>query len=218
MDFGLAFSYVFNDEDWFKKVALPALCGLIPIIGPMIISGWSLKAAKNVMDGNEEHALSELDFGADLGRGFMSSLITAIYSLPAIIFIGIAVGLFAAASNADQGVSILLFVLGGCAGLIGVLLMILIVFLNVVAVANYVATGEFGAAFRFGELFGMLKSFGPWALAVLGNILGLGIIAPLGSIACGVGAMLTLAYGSAVYAHLMGQAYNKSHIESVEVV
>lgn len=218
MDFGLAFSYVFKDEDWFKKVAIPALCGLIPIIGPMIVSGWSLKAAKNVMDGNAENALPELDFGADLGRGFMAGLITAIYNIPVAILVAAASGLFTAGANADEGVSILLFILGGCAGLIGVLLMIFIVFLSVVALANYIATGQFGAAFRFKELFGMLKSFGAWALVVLGSIIGLGIIAPLGAIACGIGALLTLAYGSAVYSHLLGQAYHKSHVVSVEDV
>lgn len=215
MDFGLAFSYVFKDEGWFKKVAIPALCGLIPIIGPMIVSGWSLKAAKNVMDGNAENALPELDFGADLGRGFMAGLITAIYNIPVAILVAAASGLFTAGANADEGVSILLFILGGCAGLIGVLLMIFIVFLSVVALANYIATGQFGAAFRFKELFGMLKSFGAWALVVLGSIIGLGIIAPLGAIACGIGALLTLAYGSAVYSHLLGQAYHKSHVVSV---
>ncbi len=35
MDFGLAFSYVFKDPDWFKKVAIPAVCSLIPVVGPL---------------------------------------------------------------------------------------------------------------------------------------------------------------------------------------
>jgi hypothetical protein len=218
MDFGLAFTYVFKEEDWFKKIAIPALCGLIPIIGPLIVSGWSLKAAKNVIDGNAETALPELDFGADLGRGFMAALITMIYNLPVAIFVVAASGLFTAGGNADQTMSIVLYVVGGCAGLIGLLLGLLVLFLNVVAIANYVATGEFGAAFRFGELFKMLKSFGPWALAVLGSIIGLSIIAPIGTVACGIGVLLTTAYGSAVYAHLLGQAYVKSHAEKVEVL
>ncbi|MDY6872761.1 MAG: DUF4013 domain-containing protein [Chloroflexota bacterium] len=218
MDFGLAFSYVFKEEDWFKKIAIPALCSLIPIIGPMIVSGWSLKATKNVIDGNAENALPDLDFGADLGRGFMAVLITAIYNIPVAIFVAAASGLFAAGGNADQAISVVFFILGGCAGLIGLLLGLLVIFLNVVAIANFVATGEFGAAFRFKELFKMLKSFGAWALAVLGSIIGLGLIAPLGMIACGIGALLTTAYGSAVYAHLLGQAYVKSHVDEVEVV
>ena len=36
MDFGLAFSYLFKDPDWFKKIVIVALIGLIPIV-----DGWS---------------------------------------------------------------------------------------------------------------------------------------------------------------------------------
>jgi hypothetical protein len=220
MNFGLSFSYVFKDPDWFKKVAIPALCGLIPIVGQFIVSGWALKATKNVMEGNEENALPELEFGADLGRGFMVFLIGLIYSLPVGIFSGIAAALlFLFAPAADDTIQVILFILGGCVGLIGLLLGILIAFISVVAIANYVAKGEFRAAFRFKELFGMLKkSFVSWLLVIVGLILALGIIAPLGAIACGIGALLTFAYGSAVYAHLLGQAYNKSMTSSFEEV
>jgi len=219
MNFGLSFSYVFKDPDWFKKVAIPALCGLIPIVGQFIVSGWALKATKNVMEGNEENALPELEFGADLGRGFMVFLIGLIYSLPVGIFSGIAAALFSFAPAADDTIQVILFILGGCVGLIGLLLGILIAFISVVAIANYVAKGEFRAAFRFKELFGMLKkSFVSWLLVIVGLILALGIIAPLGAIACGIGALLTFAYGSAVYAHLLGQAYNKSMTSSFEEV
>ncbi len=211
MNFGLAFSYVFKDEQWFKKVALPALCGLIPVIGPFIVSGWGLKATKNVIDGNEELALPDLEFGADIGRGFMAALITLIYSLPVVILLGLASGLFVWGSDQDEVFMIILFIAGGCIGLLGVLLAVLIVFLGVAAVANYVAKGKFGAAFNFKEIFGLLKkSFVSWLLVVLGQILAMSIIAPLGGIACGIGALLTLAYGTAMYSHLLGQAYNQS--------
>ncbi len=217
MNFGLSFSYVFKDQDWFKKIAIPALCGLIPIVGQFIVTGWAMKAAKNVMEGNEENALPSLDFGADLGRGFMIFLIGVIYGIPVAIISGIASAIFSFAPNADQTVSVILFIVGGCFGLVGLLVGILIGFLSVIAIANYVATGEFGAAFRFKELFAMLKkSFVSWLLVIVGAILALGLIAPLGAIACGIGALLTMAYGSAVYAHLLGQAYNKSKPDMFE--
>jgi hypothetical protein len=217
MNFGLSFSYVFKDPDWFKKVAIPALCSLIPIVGQFIVLGWSMKAAKNVMEGNEENALPSLEFGADLGKGFMIFLIGAIYSLPAAILVGIGGALGGFVPNADQTVSIVLIVLASCIGLVGALLGILIAFLSVIGIANYVATGEFGAAFRFKELFAMLKkSFVSWLLVLVGAILAMGIIAPLGAIACGIGALLTAAYGSAVYAHLIGQAYNMSKPDMME--
>lgn len=211
MNFGLAFSYVFNDEEWFKKIALTALCGLIPVIGPFIVAGWGLKATKNVIDGNEEHALPSLEFGPDLGRGFMAALIILIYMVPVGIIAGIASGFFGIGSNQDEVLMIILFVVGGCVGLFGLLLAVVIAFLGVVAVANYVAKGNFKAAFNFKENFGMLKkSFVSWLLVVLGQILAMSIIAPLGGIACGIGALLTSVYGTAIYSHLLGQGYNQS--------
>lgn len=212
MNFGLSFSYVFKDKEWFKKVIIPALCGLIPVIGQFVVSGWGLKATKNVIDGNVEDALPSLDFGADLGRGFMAAVITAIYSIPVAIVVGIASGLFGFAGGATEDfVSTILMILGGCFGFLGFLFAILIAFMSLAAVANYVAKGQFGAAFKFKDVFGLLKkSFGSWLLVVLGQILALGIIAPLGAIACGIGVLLTMTYGIAVYSHLLGQAYNKS--------
>ena len=100
MDFGLSFSYVFKDKKWFEKIILPALCGLIPVIGQFVVAGWGFQATKNVIDGKVEDALPSLSFGADLGRGFFASVITAIYSIPVAIFVALAGGLFASAGAA----------------------------------------------------------------------------------------------------------------------
>lgn len=211
MNFGLAFSYVFKDKDWFKKIAIPAVCSLIPVVGAWVVSGWAMKAAKNVIDGNEEQALPKLEFGADLGRGFKIFLITLIYNLPAAVLFGIAGALFGFGGDADNTVMTVLFILGGCIGLIGLLFGLLIAFMSMIGIANYIAKGEFSAAFKFKEVFAMLKkAFVSWLLVLVGQILALGIIAPLGTIACVIGVFLTMAYGLAVYAHLIGQAYNQS--------
>jgi hypothetical protein len=212
MNFGLSFGFVFKDKEWFKKIIIPALCGLIPVVGQFVLMGWALKVAKNVIDGQVEDALPNLDFGADLGRGFLAGLVTFIYSIPVGIVAGIASGLFTfGGTTSEEAVSIILMILGGCFGLLAFLLAIVIAFMGLVGVANFVAKGEFGAAFKFKDLFGMLKkSFGSWLLVILGQMIALGIIAPLGAIACGVGVLLTMAYGLAIYSHLLGQAYNKS--------
>jgi hypothetical protein len=211
MNFGLAFSYVFKDEGWFKKIALPALCTLIPVVGGFVSLGWALKVTKNVIDGNEENALPDLEFGADLGRGFMAFLVSLVYMLPIAIFGGIAGALFGLSGDADQTVQIIMYIFGGCFGLLGLLLGLLIAFMSVAGLANYIAKGKFGAAFKFKEIFAMLKkSFVSWLLVIVGQVLAMGIIAPLGSIACGIGALLTATYGNAVVGHLLGQAYNKS--------
>lgn len=212
MNFGLAFSYVFKEKDqWFKKIALPALCCLIPVIGPFILMGWGLKATQNVIEGNEEYALPKLEFGADLGRGFMAFLISVIYSLPAAIVSGIAGALFSVGSGMDETVMTILFIVGGCLGLLALLVGLLVAFMGMVGLANYAAKGKFGAAFDFKTIFGMLKkSFVSWLLVVVGYILAVGIIAPLGTVVCVIGALLTSAYATAVFSHLLGQAYNQS--------
>jgi 4-hydroxybenzoate polyprenyltransferase len=40
MDFGLAFSYPFQDQDWFKKIAIAAVIALFPVVGWFAVFGW----------------------------------------------------------------------------------------------------------------------------------------------------------------------------------
>ena len=211
MDFGLAFRYVFDDEDWIKKIGLTALCSLIPIIGQFIVIGWGLHVTKNVIEGKEQHALPDLRFGEDLGRGFMVFLIQLVYALPVALIFGLSILPFWLISEASEVTSVIFGILGGGFVLVGVLFVIVLVFWSGAAVANYAAKGYFGAAFKFKEIFKLLKSsFVSWLLVVLGQFLAIGLIAPLGGIVCGIGALLTMAYATAVANHLIGQAYNQS--------
>jgi len=212
MNFGLAFSYVFKDKEWFKKLAIPALCSLIPVVGQFILAGWGLKATKNVIDGKVEDALPNLDFGGDLGRGFFAAVIMFLYSLPIAIVAGLASLMFSFTTDSSgDALAIILMIFGGCLGLFALLFGIVIAFMSVAGVANFVAKGRFGAAFNFKEVFGLLKkSFVSWLLVIIGQIIAMGIIAPLGAIVCVIGVLLTSAYGIAVYSHLLGQAYNQS--------
>ncbi len=212
MDFGLSFSFVFKDREWFRKIAIPALCSLIPVVGQFIVMGWGLKVTKNVIEGKVHDALPELDFGADLGRGFLAFVIGLIYGLPVAILTGMG-GASIGFAQDNRNIQVVLYILGGCLGLLGLLLGILIAFMSVAAIANFVAKGRFGAAFSFKEVFALLKrSFGSWLLVIIGEIIAMGIIAPLGLVVCFIGVFLTAVYGTAVYSHLLGQAYNKSTI------
>ncbi len=98
-----------------------------------------MKAAKNVIDGNLENALPELDFGADLGKGFMLMVIGLIYSLPVAILTGLTSLTISFVPEVEEAVQVLLYVVGGCMGLIGLLLGLLIAFLSAVGIANYIA-------------------------------------------------------------------------------
>lgn len=47
MDFSLPFSFPFQDQNWFKKLAIPGLIMLIPIVGWLYVLGgdWKLPAS-----------------------------------------------------------------------------------------------------------------------------------------------------------------------------
>ncbi len=214
MNFGLSFSYVFKDEAWFKKLLLPALCMLIPIVGWMVSLGWALKVTKNLIDGVED-PLPNLSFGDDLGRGFFAFLISFIYTLPASMLQGINSWITSPIFSSGDGAGIangLVIAITIILGLLGTILSIIGSFIATVAIANYVAKGDFAAAFQLGEIFNQLKThFVDWLLVLVGIVLGVGIIGPLGTIACIIGVILTMTYGLAIMGHLMGQAYNRSN-------
>jgi hypothetical protein len=207
MNFGLSFSYIFKDEDWFRKVIVPALCMLIPIIGWMVTLGWALQVAKNVMDGVEE-PLPELNFGDDILRGLFAFLISFIYSLPVSILSGISGGVerLSLLGNGEFTWGIGLFT--GAVGLVSFFLGLFTTFLSLGAIANYIDKGDFGAAFRLGEVWQLVTAnAGDWVLVMLGTVIAVGLIGPLGTIACVIGVFLTLSYGMAVAGHLLGQAH-----------
>jgi len=210
MNFGLSFSYIFEDQDWFKKLLLPALCMLIPVVGWMVAVGWALKAAKNVMDG-VENPLPDLDFGNDILRGFFAFLISFVYSLPVSILSSVS-GWISGWNMHNSEVAMWGFgIFTGVIGLIAFLLGVVTSFLSLVAVGNYIAKDDLGAAFRLGEVWKLLmNNLGDWVLVALGTLLAVGIIGPLGTIACVIGVVLTMTFGLAVMGHLMGQAVVRS--------
>ena len=84
MEFGKAFSFVFEDPDWFKKIAIAALVGLIPVVGQFVLIGWALETAKRVIR-QDPNPLADLDFGSQLGLGFQSFLVGLVYAIPAFL-------------------------------------------------------------------------------------------------------------------------------------
>ncbi len=215
MDFGLAFSFVFQDKDWFKKVGIAGLITLIPIIGQLILVGWGLKITKNVMDRNPT-PLPDVEFGEDLGRGFFAFVIGFVYSLPLSILSGIFAGINAAASAAmydsGEGAGLAIVTLFSVcfslfAGLYGLLLAVVLP----AAYCRYLDKGSLGEAFKLGEVFKLVKAApGAYLLVIVGALVA-GLIAPLGSIACIIGVVVTAAFAMALNSHLYGQAYNEAN-------
>ncbi|MFZ3070551.1 MAG: DUF4013 domain-containing protein [Anaerolineaceae bacterium] len=204
MDFGKAFSYMFDDPDWFNKIIIPVLFGLIPIVGWLVLLGYTLRTAKNIAE-HVERPLPTCEFGLDLGKGFRYFLISLVYAIPSVT-LGLLLALLSTSLESNPGYW--LAVVGVV--LVAVLLIAYVLFLALVMPVvrtNFAVKDTFSSGFAFKEIFGMLgKSIGSWLLVVLGSFLA-GLIAPLGLIACGIGVFLTSMYSQLMVAHLEGQAY-----------
>lgn len=209
MEFGKAFTFVFDDPDWLKKIILTALISLIPLIGQIYLIGYGLEVGRRVIR-REAPLLPNVAFGECLSLGLKAFLIGLVYAIPAIILtlpISIASVLVSSNGNGSEAGPVMIAVsvcYGGLAVLYGLALWIWIP----AAHGNFLATGNIGAAFRFHEIFALLKAApGAYLMVLLGGLIG-GLIAPLGTIACGIGVLLTSTYVVVYAGHLYGQAYN----------
>ena len=214
MNFGKAFAFVFEDPDWLKKVAIAALVGLIPIVGQFVLIGWALETAKRVIR-QDPAPLADLDFGTQLGTGFKSFLVGLVYSIPAILlYLPMFIVPFVFAENATEMTNAAASIVMLCCGGLMALYILAMVFVLPAAQGVYLAAGSVGAAFNLKQVFGLIRAApGAYLIVLLGGMAA-GFIAPLGSIACGVGALLTSAYALLINAPLLGQAY-RSAVETM---
>ncbi len=209
MDFGKAFTFVFEDEDWLKKIALGGLLSLIPVIGIFLVIGYGLEVTKRVIKGDVEVLPDWSDFGGYLTKGFLVFLIAFVYLLP-VILVQICSSLPFLYENADETLLTVFTIVTVCFGCFTFLYSLAAYLVLPAAVGRYAATGELGEAFKLGAIFGMVKdNLGTYGMVLLGGIIA-SLVASLGSIACVIGVLFTMVYSMAVNGHLWGQAYNVS--------
>jgi len=207
MRFGDAFTFIFQDPDWFKKVIIPGLVGLlIPIIGQLVLLGWGLKVTLNIIR-NNPNPLPEMSFGDDLSRGFKAAVVSFVYCIPMIIFYVPIIVLSAAAANGDDNMAVIVAIASTCFGLLMMIYGIAMAYVLPAAYTRTVVEDSIGAGLSFTEVFKLIKKAPMSYLLVLVGVLASSFISSLGSIACGIGIFLTVPYATAMLGHLYGQAY-----------
>mgnify|MGYP001185121424 CR=1 FL=1 len=213
MDLGLALRFVFEDEDWLRKVLINGLIGLIPVVGQIYLVGWCLEVARQVAL-DQYTVLPDMDFGLYLRRGFQIFVAGLAYSLPVWILVlpmviipvlGTTMTIDEDTLAAFMGISSLC-----CSGLIIVYAIFLGLIMQVVY-AHVAVEDSLKAAFEFPEIFRLFKAaIGPWLLAFVGVMVAGFAASLLGSIACGIGIVFTMAIYFPVMGHLYGQAYRQA--------
>ena len=205
MQFGNAFKFQFEDTEWFKKIVIAALASIIPFVG----IGWGLEITRRVINDDPE-PLPKVEVGSMFVKGLQAFIIALVYSIPLII-LGLPHLLWIATEESETMVYIAGAVSACCGGL-DILYMILMWFLIPAAYGRFSEEGSIGSALKFKEIFKLVRAYPVGFLFVLlGGLVG-SIIAPLGSVICGIGALLTQTYSNSLVFHLMGQAYKEAKL------
>jgi hypothetical protein len=210
MEFGRAFTFAFEDQDWVKKLGIAGLLLIIPILGILVVAGWALEVTRRVIHREAELLPDWGNFGDYLVKGLMLWVVGFVYSLPVVLVSACQQGamIYMQDSSADETMVTAITVLSICFSCIIFLYSIFIGFVLPAAFAKLAVTGQIGAAFRFGEVFGMVRAApSAYLIVLLGSIVA-GLVGSLGIILCVIGVVFTYAYAMVVNAHLWGQAYN----------
>ncbi|MBW6472081.1 MAG: DUF4013 domain-containing protein [Anaerolineaceae bacterium] len=208
MKFADAFTFVFQDPEWFKKIIIPGLIGLlIPIVGQIFLLGWALKVTLNVIRNNPS-PLPNMEFGADLGRGFKAWVVGLVYAIPMILFyLPILILGLVASDSGEQSMAVVVAIAGICFGFLMLLYGIVMGLILPAAYARVAVEDSIGAGLAFAEVFRMVKNNLVTYLLILGGTLAASFVASLGSIACGIGILVTVPYSFAIMGHFYGQGY-----------
>jgi hypothetical protein len=223
MDFGKAFTFMFQDPNWIAKLGIgtlltlagiflaPLLIGLLPLI---IVAGYTLVALDNVRLGHD-HPLPEWQ---DWGRFFMLGLklfvALFIWALPVIIgFVPVMAGSVLADNGNSNGtgpIAALLIVCGSC---LMILWGLFITLLTPAIYARLAATNRFAAAFELVKIWEFTRdNLGNVIIAILlvwlAGLLA-SVLAMVGLLFLCIGVMVTIPLASLwqylVQAHLFGQ-------------
>jgi hypothetical protein len=215
MDYGKAFSYVFEDKDWIKKVLIGAVVAIVPIVN-FALFGYLLEVTRRVIQG-ETALLPEWDqFGEFFKKGFMAFVVYLVYLLPAIVLricsAATQIGVAVAGDNLDSSTYATLSTVSGfavlCFSCVALILTIAGILLVLPAMGVLADTGQLGAALRFGDAWNLFRAnIGGYVVTLIIITVVDAVLAPIGLLVCVVGLFVVAAYISLVAGHLIGQAY-----------
>jgi hypothetical protein len=217
VDFGKAFSYVFEDPKWAGKIIIGGILALIPLIGWFLVMGYMIAIARNVIKGNPQPLPDWSDFGRIFVDGIYGLVIGFVYVLPIIVLacvVMVPASLIASPDNGDGGI---LFTLATCCfSAFTLIYSILVGWLFIpAALGRYADTDDLSSALRFGEILDISRA-NPVAflMALLISVVA-GFLASFGIILCCIGVIFTSFYAQCVTGHAYGQAYLAAEAKAV---
>jgi hypothetical protein len=210
MELAKAFSFVTDDDQWLATMLIGGLLLFVPIFGWLVLLGFTIETARNVMRRSERPLPRWDNLGEKFMLGLYSFAIQLAYALPAILItlalVCIMAFLAAGSSGSEEAI-------GGIIALVAICFVPLIGIVGIVlqpitwaAHARYLQSGSLSSAFQVAEVIAMTRAnLGTWVIVWLLYIL-CGIIAQAGAIVFFIGLLLSVPYSQAVFGHILGQA------------
>ncbi len=205
MKYSQAFSYVFEDSNWFKKIAIAGLITLIPIVGQLYLLGWMIEIIRRVKAGRED-ILPTTHFGYFLTLGLKAFVVALVYSIPVILANIFVRSNMTAAVSGDPEHTVTYFFAGMSffGSFISMLLNIISGLGSIYGFVRLAETDEISAAINVVNAWNTFKAnWQAYAIVFLLEIV-TALIGAAGGVIC-IGVILTVPYATAVNGHLLGQ-------------
>lgn len=215
MEYGKAFSYAPQENNWIVKLLIAAFVPFVPIIGGIVSLGYTLEITRRVIKGESVLLPEWSDFGGFLKAGFQAFVVALVYALPLLVIaICGTIPVAALAAQEDETLAQIALALNFCMSCVLILLALALAIILPAAFGKLADTGEMSAALRLGEVFNLVRAKpGVYVIVALLSIVGASVLSSVGAILCGVGAFLGVAYAGLANAHLHGQAYRLASAE-----
>lgn len=205
VNFGRAFTFPFQDSDWFITILIGGLLSLIPIAGQWIVYGYAIEVARNAYNGDDDHMPEWNDIWGYLVRGLLLQIGFFIWILPLIAVF--AVGFVIAAvvlDTSDVAGGILIF--SNLVALAVALLIWTAAILPIVG-GRFAIRRRFGVMFEFADIFSEIRRAGVSLVLFFVVALVAQFIGGLGLIVFFIGVIFTSFYSNIVTGHAAGQLY-----------
>jgi len=203
MDIGSSFTYMFEDENWIKKLLIGGIVTIIPIVNFAAL-GYLVQVIRNTRDGHPT-PLPEWDqFGAYFMDGLWIFLIILVYMIP-VILLACLQGIGTAALGSNKDAESVVGILSACFScLMGLWSLVFAVLVPAILI-RYAEVGEFMAGFRFSEVFSVITANIGSYIVVLLLMWVASFIGQLGIILCVIGVIFTSFWANLVGGNLIGQ-------------
>lgn len=207
-DFAKPFSFVFEDPDWIKKIAIGGLMYLAAffIVGIFFILGYCARLARNVVEGVARPLPEWDDLGEYFTEGLKLFLVMLAYFLPFLLIIAILIG-----GTALMGTFAEDNPMTGCAiaavFLLLVPLYLIVAIITPAALIYAMVTRDASAAFDFSRIWHFIKAnVGNYALAIAVYLIA-NFMSQFGMILLCVGVVFTAFWSLLVTVYAFAETY-----------